>query len=196
MSAPIAKCQLLKMSAPMAKCQLLKMSALKKYSKFKSKCAYINYSKSNYTCAYRNVSAYKSACAYNLRSASKLLLFGLGGLSTLLSFSARLKFSFSPSEGVAPPPSGPQVGSVHKSAQLIWAACPPYWHGWLYRHDLSKTCQNVSVLSKCRRPPTSWPFFSRKVKILTRLISVLSLPFKFVQNHKSCPNSAASLLGL
>ena len=28
-------------------------------------------------------------------------------------------FSFSPSEGVAPPPSGPQVGSVHKSAQLI-----------------------------------------------------------------------------
>ena len=47
------------MSAPMAKCQLLKMSALKKYSKFKSKCAYINYSKSNNTSAYTNVSAYK-----------------------------------------------------------------------------------------------------------------------------------------
>jgi hypothetical protein len=134
----------------MAKCQLLKMSALKKYSKFKSKCAYINHSKSNYTCAYINVSAYKSACAYNLRSASKLLLFGLGGLSTLLSFSARLKFSFlfsfSPSEGVAPPPSGPQVGSVHKSAQLIWAACPPYWHGWWYWHAMTKTCQNVGTL--------------------------------------------------
>ena len=125
---------------------LLKMSALKKYSKFKGKCACINYSKSNNTSAYINVSAYKSACAYNLRSASKLLLFGLGGLSTLLSFSARLKFSFSPSEGVAPPPSGPQVGSVHKSAQLIWAACPPYWHGWWYWHAMTKTCQNVGTL--------------------------------------------------
>ncbi len=92
----MVKCQLLKMSAhgKMSATQnvgfLLKMSALKKYSKFKSKCAYINHSKSNNTSAYINVSAYKSACAYNLRSASKLLLFGLGGLSTLLSFSARL----------------------------------------------------------------------------------------------------------
>ena len=80
------------------------------------------------------------------------------------------------SEGVDSPPSGPQVESVHKSAQLIWAASLPYWHGWLYRHDLPKTCQNA----ECRRPPTFWPFFQRKVKILTRLISVLSLPFKFV----------------
>jgi hypothetical protein len=81
--------------------------------------------------------------------AHTILLFGLGGLSTLLSFSARLKFSFlfsfSPSEGVAPPPSGPQVGSVHKPAQLIWAPCLPYWHGCLYWHDLSKTCQNVGA---------------------------------------------------
>ena len=88
--------------------------------------------------------------AHTIRSASKLLLFGLGGLSTLLSFSARLKFSFlfsfSPSEGVAPPPSGPQVGSVHKSAQLIWAACLPYWHGWWYWHAMTKTCQNVGTL--------------------------------------------------
>jgi hypothetical protein len=82
--------------------------------------------------------------------AHTILLFGLGGLSTLLSFTARLKFSFlfsfSPSEGVAPPPSGPQVGSVHKPAQLIWAPCLPYWHGCLYWHDLSKTCQNVGTL--------------------------------------------------
>ena len=88
--------------------------------------------------------------AHMIMSASKLLLFGLGGLSTLLSFTARLKFSFlfsfSPSEGVAPPPSGPQVGSVHKPAQLIWAPCLPYWHGCLYWHDLSKTCQNVGTL--------------------------------------------------
>ena len=88
--------------------------------------------------------------AHTEMSASKLLLLGLGGLSTLLSFTARLKFSFlfsfSPSEGVAPPPSGPQVGSVHKPAQLIWAPCLPYWHGCLYWHDLSKTCQNVGTL--------------------------------------------------
>ncbi|MFN9906898.1 MAG: hypothetical protein ACK56F_12385, partial [bacterium] len=65
------------------------------------------------------------------------------------------------SEGVVPPPSGPQVGSVHKSAQLIWAACPPYWHGGLYRHDLTHSCQNVGVRCEmlapsaaCRRPPT------------------------------------------
>ncbi len=49
---------------------------------------------------------------------------------------------------------------------------------------------------KCWRPPIFWPSFLRKIKNLTRLTSVLSLPFKFVQNHKSCPNSAASLLGL
>ena len=134
------------------KCQLLKMLALKNYSKFKSKCAYINHSKSNITSAYINVSAYKNTTemhAHMIMSASKLLLFGLGGLSTLLSFSVRLKFSFysfSPSEGVAPPPSGPQVGSPLRSAQLIWAACPPYWHGWWYWHAMTKTCQNVGAL--------------------------------------------------
>ena len=62
------------------------MSALKKYSKFKSKCAYINYSKSK-------IKQLKCKRIQS-RSASKLLLFGLGGLSTLLSFSVRLKFSF------------------------------------------------------------------------------------------------------
>jgi hypothetical protein len=135
------------------KCQLLKILALKNYSKFKSKRAYINHSKSYITCAYRNVGAHKNIAkmhAHMEMSASKLLLLGLGGLSTLLSFSARLKFSFlfsfSPSEGVAPPPSGPQVGSLHKSAQLIWAACPPYWHGWWYWHAMTKTCQNVGTL--------------------------------------------------
>jgi hypothetical protein len=135
------------------KCQLLKMLALKNYSKFKSKRAYINHSKSYIACAFINVSAYKNTTkmhAHRKMSAPKLLLFGLGGLSTLLSFSARLKFSFlfsfSPSEGVAPPPSGPQVGSLHKSAQLIWAACLPYWHGWWYWHAMTKTCQNVGTL--------------------------------------------------
>ena len=140
------------MSASIQNVSYSKMLALKNYSKFKSKCTYINHSKSNITCAFINVGAYKNTAemhAHMKMSASKLLLLGLGGLSTLLSFSARLKisflFSFSPSEGVAPPPPGPQVGSVHRPAQLIWAPCLPYWHGCLYWHDLSKTCQNVGV---------------------------------------------------
>ena len=49
------------------------------------------------------------------------------------------------SEGVASSPRSPQVESAQKSAQLLWAARLPYWHGWLYRHDLTKTCQNVGV---------------------------------------------------
>ena len=102
--------------------------------------------------------------AHTEMSASKLLLLGLGGLSTLLSFPTRLKFSFlfsfSPSEGVAPPPPGPQVGSVHKPAQLIWAPCLPYWHGCLYWHDLSKTCQNVGALGEMSAH-AFWPFFLR-----------------------------------
>ena len=151
--------------------------------------------------------AHTEMSAHTKVHAHTILLFGLGGLSTLLSFTARLKFSFlfsfSPSEGVAPPPSGPQVGSVHKSAQLIWAACLPYWHGWWYWHAMTKTCQNVGTLgemsapyAECRRPPTFWPFLQEKVKKLTLLKSVLSLPFKFVQTHKSRPISAMPLLGL
>ena len=94
--------------------------------------------------------------AHTKMSASRFLLLGLGGLSTLLSFSARLKisflFSFSPSEGVAPPPPGPQVGSVHKPTQLIWAACLPYWHGCSYQHAMTKTCQNVGTLGEMSAP--------------------------------------------
>jgi hypothetical protein len=50
--------------------------------------------------------------------------------------------------------------------------------------------------AECRRLPTFWPFLHWKVKNLTWLKSGLSLPFKFVQNHKSRPNSATPLLGL
>ena len=106
--------------------------------------------------------------AHTGMSASKLLLLGLGGLSTLLSFSARLKFSFlfsfSPSEGVAPPPSGPQVGSPLRSAQLIWAACPPYWHAWWYRHAMTKTCQNVGTLQNVGGRRHFDPFSEEKSK--------------------------------
>ena len=66
------------------------------------------------------------------------------------------------SEGVAPPPSGPQVGSVHKPAQLIWAACLPYCTVRTVAADLRRgehipkmqnniLHENVGAL-KCRRP--------------------------------------------
>ena len=73
------------------------MLALKKYSKFKSKGACTNYSKSYIICAFVNVGAYENTVkihAHMKMSASRFLLLGLGGLSTLLSFPTRLKFSF------------------------------------------------------------------------------------------------------
>ena len=68
--------------------------------------------------------------------ASRLLLFGLGRISTSVSFSVRLKSSLS--EGVASPPCSPQVESAHRPAQLIWAASLPYCTG--------TTCLNVRAL--------------------------------------------------
>ena len=179
MSAPIAKCRLLKMSAPIAKCQLLKMSA--PIAK----------------CRRPKMSAPIAKC-----QRPNFLLFGLGGLSTLLSFSVRLKFSFYSfysfysfwrccsstfwsSSGICSQIRSAYMGGISAVlARLVVPARPV------------KNVPKCPRPSKCWRPPTFWPFFFIKVKILIRLTSVLSLPFKFVQNHKSCPNSAASLLGL
>ncbi len=55
---------------------------------------------------------------------------------------------------------------------------------WIFASYQMFAAPNISAL------------FLGEIKNLTRLISVLSLPFKFVHNHKSCPNSAASLLSL
>ena len=77
---------------------LLKMSALKKYSKSKNTSAYIKCQRiQKQVCVLQYKLLDKKTAemqAHTIRSASKLLLFGLGGLSTLLSFSVRLKFSF------------------------------------------------------------------------------------------------------
>ena len=62
----------------------------------------------------------------------------------------------------------------------------------LYRHDLPKYARPVQIFAAAY----IFTFFLGKTKNLTRLISVLSLRFKFVHNHKSCPNSAATLLSL
>ncbi len=109
------------------------------------------------------------------------------------SFSVRLKSSLS--DGVASPSCSPQVESALRPAQLIWAASLPYCTG-LYRLVVPARPAWMFAPIKCSRPRIFWPPFLGKIKNLTRLISVLSLPFKFVHNHKSCPNSAASLLSL
>jgi hypothetical protein len=59
----------------------------------------------------------------------------------------------------------------------------------LYRHDLSKYLRSVQISAGAYIFTISWG----KVKNLFRLISVLSLHQKFVYDHKSCPNSAATL---
>jgi hypothetical protein len=135
--------------------------------------------------------------AHTEMSASKLLLLGLGGLSTLLSFPTRLKISFLfsfwrccsstfwSSSGISSQIRPAYMGGVSAVlARLVVLA----------RHDENlPKCRHPM---ECRRLPTFWPFLREKVKKLTSLKSVLSLPFKFVQNHKSCLISAIPLLGL
>ena len=93
--------------------------------------------------------------------ASRLLLFGLGRVSTSVSFSVRLKSSLS--EGVASPPCSPQVESAHRSAQLIWEASLPDWHGLLYRHDLPKCSRPSNVRGHRYFDPLFWEK-SKKVR--------------------------------
>ena len=92
-------------------------------------------------------------------SASSLLLFGLGRLSTLLSFSVRLKISLwrcclvslqSPS-GICSQIRSAYMGGV--SAVLARLVVP------------ARPVQNMPKCrrpSKCWRPPTFWPFFLKK----------------------------------
>ncbi len=85
--------------------------------------------------------------------ASRLLLFGLGRISTLSPSQSGWR---SLSEGVASPPCSPQVESAHRSAQLIWAASLPYWHSLLYRHDLPKCPRPSNVRSRQHFDPLFW----------------------------------------
>ncbi len=66
----------------------------------------------------------------------------------------------------------------------------PVLYRLLYWHDLSKHLRLVQISAGAYIFTISWG----KVKNLSWLISVLSLPQKFVHDHKSCPNSAATLL--
>ena len=103
------------------------------------------------------------------------------------SFSVWLKSSRS--GDVVSPPCSPQVGSALR---------PPSLYG-------RRLCRTVPAVVPARPAKIFAPcqmfaaanistFFPGKIENLTRLISVQSLPFKFVHSHKSCPNSAATLL--
>ncbi len=130
----------------------------------------------------------KDVCARKCRRPNSYYL-GSAESPTSDSFSVRIKSSLS--DGVASLPCSPQVGICSQTAQLIWAASLPYCTGLFYRHDLPEysPCQMFAAANIST-------FFLGKIKNLIRLISVLSLPFKFVHNHKSCPNSAVTLLRL
>jgi hypothetical protein len=66
----------------------------------------------------------------------------------------------------------------------------PVLYRLLYRQDLPKYPRFVQISARAYIFTISW----EKVKNLSRLLSVLSLHRKFVQDHKSCPDSAATLL--
>ena len=66
----------------------------------------------------------------------------------------------------------------------------PVLYRLLYRHDLSKYLRSVQISAGAYIFTISWG----KIKNLSWLISVLSLHRKLVRDHKSCPNSAATLL--
>ncbi len=90
------------------------------------------------------------------------------------------------------------VASRSCSPQVTCALSRPAYMGGvssvlyrlLYRHDLSKYRRSVQIFARAYIFTISWG----KIKNLSRLLSVLSLYLKFVHNHKSCPNSAATLL--
>ena len=77
----------------------------------------------------------------------------------------------------------------HSGRPAYMGGVSPVLYRLLYRHDLPKYLRPVQKFAGAYIFTISWG----KFKNLTRLISVLSLHFKFVHNQKSCPNSAATL---
>ncbi len=76
-----------------------------------------------------------------------------------------------------------------QAALLIWAASLPYCTSWLCRPDLSK----FTRVSKFLAAMQIFTISCENSKILSLLLSVLSLHRKFVHNHSCCPNSAVIL---
>ena len=80
--------------------------------------------------------------------------------------------------------------SLHPGCPAYMGGVSPVLYRLLYRHHLPKYLRSVQISAGAYIFTISWG----KIKNLSRLISVLSLHFKFVHNHKSCPNSAVTLL--
>jgi hypothetical protein len=78
----------------------------------------------------------------------------------------------------------------HSGRPAYMGGVSPVLYRLLYRHDLPKYLRPVQISAGAYIFTISWG----KIKNLSRLISVLSLQLKFVHNHKSCPNSASTLL--
>ena len=138
-------------------------------------------------CAYENVSvqALTIRARRALHSALLLSQAEVLVLILVLSFWRCCSSTFWSSSGLSSQIRSAYMGGV--SAVLARLVVPA-------RHDENlPKCRHPT---ECRRPPTFWPFLRGKVKKLTSLKSVLSLPFKFAQNHKSCLISAVPLLGL
>ncbi len=76
-----------------------------------------------------------------------------------------------------------------QAALLLWAASLPYCTGWLYRPDMPK----FTRVSKFLAAAHIFTISCENSKILSRLLSVLSLPRKFVYDHCCYPNSAIIL---
>ncbi len=66
-----------------------------------------------------------------------------------------------------------------QAALLLWAVSLPYCTGWLYRPDLSK----FTWVSKFLAAAQIFTISCENSKILSRLLSVLSLHRKFVHDH-------------
>ncbi len=76
-----------------------------------------------------------------------------------------------------------------QAALLLWAASLPYCTGWLYWQDLSK----LPRVSKIHAAAQIFTISCENSKILSRRLSVQSLPRKFIHDHCCCPNSATIL---
>ncbi len=90
------------------------------------------------------------------------------------------------------------VASRSCSPQVTWRLRPPS----LYGRRLSRTvpavvpARLVKISAFCPISARAYIFTISwgKVKNLSRLLSVLSLHRKFIHDHKSCPNSAVTIL--
>ena len=76
-----------------------------------------------------------------------------------------------------------------QAALLLWAESLPYCTGFLYRPDMPKYTRKSKFLADAHIFTNS----CENSKILSRLLSVLSLSWKFVYDHYCCPISAIIL---